>query len=88
MIASGITRESAVADFFLRRVVACFMKDVEQGASTTMYCALLAHDQLKGGFFNDCRPARYSRLVTDAACAALWELSAELCSEYLEDLNL
>ena len=83
LMASDMGHESAVANFVLKRVLSWVTKDLEQGASTTVYCSLAPHDALEGEFFSDCQRAPRSALATDAACEALWELSSALCEPFL-----
>lgn len=83
LVATGLTRESRLASFAFKYIVAWFTKDMQQAASTTLFCSLAPHEALQGGFFNDCKPLAMSPLATDAAADALWELSAELCKPYL-----
>lgn len=87
LIATGISRDSAVATFFFRRVLSWFTKDQEQGASTTLYCSLVPHEQLEGGFFSDCKPQTMSKLVTDAACNALWDASRAWCRGFMAGVD-
>ncbi len=75
---TNVARESKIASFFLRRVLRWFTKDLEQGAATTLYCALLPHAELQGRFYDNCAVQRPSELAGDAACDALWAISAEL----------
>lgn len=74
VIASDIWR---TVPFFLRPIAKLFMRSVEEGAKTTLYCAtspeVADHD---GRYYVDCRERRPSRLADDAALAReLWERS-------------
>ena len=79
LMRSNMAHESAIADFVLRRVLSWFTKDLEQGASTTLYCSLAPHESLKGDFFSDCQRVKMSKLATDKACEVLWDVSCDLC---------
>ncbi|CAE8638312.1 unnamed protein product [Polarella glacialis] len=88
-IATDIGRDSQLATFVMKRVMSFFTKDVNQGASTTVYCALCPRDGLAGLYFDDCAaaPQTASPLATGEegkkAATVLWELSGELCRSFL-----
>lgn len=82
LMASDMGRESNVANFVLKRVLSWVTKDLQQGASTTLYCSLAPHESLEGEFFSDCGRAKRSNLATDTACELLWQLSLELCQPF------
>lgn len=63
----------------IRPVVRAFMKTVEEGAQTSLYCATAPElaDQ-SGRYYDDCKERRPSRLAHDDALAAeLWRRTAE-----------
>lgn len=63
----------------LDAIIKRFMITPQQGAATTLYCALDASVASESGFYYDnCRQVRHSRLGDDAALAAeLWKRSEE-----------
>jgi NAD(P)-dependent dehydrogenase (short-subunit alcohol dehydrogenase family) len=86
---SGVTAYSlhpgVVASQIWRRVpwparplVTRRMLTIEQGAQTSLYCATSAEVAGEsGGYYNRCRAAEPSRLVTPELAARLWEYSEE-----------
>ena len=84
LMRSEMARDSPVADFVLKHVLSWFTKDLQQGASTTVFCTLCPRGALGGAFFADCAPAACSRLVTDQACEVLWQFSCSLLAPYLK----
>lgn len=65
-----------------------FFKSIEQGASTTMTCAVGNVKEHGGKYFNDCKPDKTEekwnkRLGGDAAYDKLWNVSEQMCSEFL-----
>lgn len=87
-IATEIARGSSIATFVMRRVMSFWTKDVNQGASTSLYCALCPHDQLQGRYFSDCAPALAAtspKVLGETgkeACTTLWSLSEDLCRSF------
>ena len=56
-----------------------------QGSSTTLFCCLAEHDELRGRYFNDCAAYPSSDLATPAACECLWEVSEALVARAMID---
>eukprot|EP00662_Eupelagonemidae_sp_cell21_P026453 gene26453-31018_t len=48
MMATDIGRSNMLVNFLIRWVLAPFTKSMSQGAATTLTCALLPQDQLRG----------------------------------------
>jgi hypothetical protein len=84
LMRSDMARDSPVANFCLKHVLSWFTKDLQQGASTTVFCTLCEHASLSGAFYADCKQVACSRLATDEACEALWQLSCSLLAPYLK----
>lgn len=81
-IATELGRNSTMASIFYG-VARPFLKSIEQGAATTVYCALDSRAN-PGGYHADCAPAACSQLAQDATLqAALWKTSEELCTNWV-----
>jgi len=59
----------------------CMTKSIEEGAKTTLYCAMEPSiAQHSGRYYSDCREYRAKPYATDPVLAErLWKISAELC---------
>lgn len=79
MMSTDIARNNGLFGFCLKRLLASFTKDMDQGSSTTLACCLCPHSELQGQFYSDCRPMKASGLASKAACEVQWQLSEELC---------
>lgn len=78
-IPTDITRSSnGWIQFLVRNILSWFTKSVNQGASTTIYCALLPQGSLQGQYFDNCSTKAKSRRATDSAAESLWQVSEEL----------
>jgi len=83
MMATSLGRESWLASFALKYLLAPISKSMSQGCATTVKCTVVEPGQLQGQYWADCEPTRASRLATEKgeeAGAVLWELSAGLCA--------
>jgi dehydrogenase/reductase SDR family protein 13 len=59
------------------------MLTIEQGARTSLYCATSADVASEsGGYYDRCRLAEPSKLVTPELAARLWEYSEEQTARY------
>ena len=59
----------------------CFFKSVEQGAQTTIYCAVSEEmEGVTGQYLDDCqiKDLRNPQATDDQAADRLWEMSMEL----------
>ncbi|PRP82739.1 retinol dehydrogenase 11-like [Planoprotostelium fungivorum] len=58
-----------------------FMRDTEEGAKTSLYCAVDRDaEKNKGGYFSDCAPKSGTSATRDDELAAgLWEKSEDIC---------
>ncbi|KAJ3269844.1 Retinol dehydrogenase 12, partial [Terramyces sp. JEL0728] len=70
---------------FIQPVIKIFMLSEEQGAMTTLFCALEAKREDNGFYFDDCKRVKYSALADDAAAVEeLYTKSREFVAEYLK----
>ena len=82
VIATELSRNSTMAGVFYT-MAKPFLKSIEQGAATTMFCAL-DNRAVAGGYHADCAPATCTKLAQDAAQqAALWKMSEDFCNNWL-----
>ena len=81
MMSTDIARDNSLFDFCMKRLLAPFTKDMDQGSSTTLACCLRPHSELRGQFYTNCQPMKESGLANEAACEVQWQLSEELCRE-------
>lgn len=67
---------------FFMKMVSPFTKNSEQGAQTTIYCAVEPKlEKESGGYYSDCAPANCSQAGKDDELAQkLWELSCTMLS--------
>lgn len=67
---------------FVAPFTAFFFKNTDQGAQTTLHCALQEGiEHLSGRYFSNCTPRElYAKATDDAASKKLWELSERLCA--------
>jgi NAD(P)-dependent dehydrogenase (short-subunit alcohol dehydrogenase family) len=66
-----------------RQIVTRRMLTIEQGARTSLYCATSADVASEsGGYYDRCRLAEPSKLVTPELAARLWEYSEEQTARY------
>ena len=79
MIATDIARESGVLNFAVKYLLAPFTKSLQQGAATSVMCAVCPPGRLQGLYFADCQEKTASALARDhTAQNALWEVSEGL----------
>lgn len=79
MMATDIARESGVLNFALKYLLAPFRKSLQQGAATSVMCAVCPPGRLQGLYFADCQETTVSALALDqTAQDALWEVSEGL----------
>mmetsp|Transcript_8420 Transcript_8420/g.26112 ORF Transcript_8420/g.26112 Transcript_8420/m.26112 type:complete len:153 (-) Transcript_8420:36-494(-) len=84
-VPTSIARQWKVAMWFHQKLISWFVKDLDQGSSTTLFCCLAEHDELRGRYFNDCAAYPSSDLATPAACECLWEVSEALVARAMID---
>ena len=87
MILTNLFQYVSVIYWLMYLLLTFLCKTVEQGAATTIFCAI--HPSVKhysGGFFKDCRtmPPTLPRKAEEKA-ARLWELSEELVRELVRE---
>lgn len=59
-----------------------------QGAQTSIHCAVSQEVEGANGYYNDCRKANPSAHALDnAQCTKLWEYSFNLVKSYLEEAS-
>ena len=81
-VASDVWRE---VPFGLRHIIKLFMKSVEQGARTTLYCATSPDVAGQTGrYYDDEREKTPSKVATPELAAELWERSEAWVSEVKE----
>lgn len=81
-IPTELSRNSSSAALFIK-VSKPFLKSIEQGAATTLFCALDSR-ALGGSYHADCAPASCSKRAQDPVLqTALWNTSEELCNNWL-----
>jgi len=82
LIATDISRNTnPVVRFALHYVIGRFTKSINQGTSTTLTCAMAPPERVAGNYYCDCQEKACSKLITDAACATLWDLTEEIVAE-------
>jgi WW domain-containing oxidoreductase len=78
IIATDIARS---ANWVFRKAfdfASLFTKSADQGAATTVFCALAPPSQIGGVYFDCCRPGWKTWRATEAAEDVLWEVSETL----------
>jgi len=83
-IKTGLARDmSPVLREMIYFIFAFFFKTVQQGAATSVYCALATElEQVTGTYFDDCRVKEASAATNDSKIAArLWEVTEKLINE-------
>ncbi len=79
LITTSIGRDSILMAF-LMKLISPFTKTPQQGASTTMVCALGDAQAVAGQYYSDCQPAKMSDEAANPDVAKrLWELSEQWC---------
>ncbi len=82
-IPTGLARHRALSTLFSGLMFVPRLKNIAQGAATTLVACTSPDYAHKGGsYLSDCQPHRGHRLSRDpAACRRLWELSEQLISD-------
>ncbi|KAJ3318735.1 hypothetical protein HDV06_007060 [Boothiomyces sp. JEL0866] len=69
---------------FLQPVIKLFMITEQEGAMTSLYCALEARKEDNGLYFDDCKVTKYSPIADDkTAVEELYSKSREFVADYL-----
>jgi NAD(P)-dependent dehydrogenase (short-subunit alcohol dehydrogenase family) len=64
MISTDIgTRNGILQAFVLKYIIGWFTKNPDQGASTTIHCCLMCHDDIDGQYFDNCKIKQSSQLT-------------------------
>jgi len=83
LITTEIGRNSRLMAF-LMKLISPLTKTPEQGASTTMVCALEEAPKVAGQYYSDCQPFAMSTEAENPEVAAhLWKLSEQWCESVL-----
>ncbi|XP_015784232.1 retinol dehydrogenase 13 [Tetranychus urticae] len=87
-IETGLLNNSAFSKYFygwLGPLKRLFVKSDEEGAQTTVYCALEPSlSNVTGKYFDNCKERSASSLATDLGLAKrLWDLSEKMTASYL-----
>jgi NAD(P)-dependent dehydrogenase (short-subunit alcohol dehydrogenase family) len=81
VIATELARDQGILLKLIGVVILPFMKNVAQGAATSVFVATAPEYQERGGlYFSDSHETKapYKLVYDDAACSKLWERSAEI----------
>lgn len=80
-INTELARNTGLLQLAMKPLTTYFFKNTEQGAQTTLHCALQERiEPLSGRYFSNCTVREvYPKAKDDAAAKKLWELSERLC---------
>ena len=85
LVTTDIGRNSVAIEFFMK-IISPFTKTPNQGAATSVYCAVHEPaEEIQGLYFSNCKAVKSSVEANDPTVAAkLWELSEAWCENAMK----
>ena len=88
LITTDIGRNSTIMSVIMK-LISPFTKNPNQGASTTICCALEDADRVAGQYFSHCQPSKMTKEAADPATGKkLWEVSERWARTILPELEI